>query len=208
MEIEGIIAALSLALSICLAFFYLKDRKAARFNLISTHATTIQDWHEKVVVLLISMKNLKLSRDSVEHLTHLAQLSALIEQGRFLFPNIDKGDHYGKDKPPAYQGYRNLALDFLVASHKLLKQQPSDAANSKLELLQKHFTSIVHEIVNPRDRLNTIRSFTDRYFIKDSSFEDFLEHRDNSIISHIWSDPEARLRTHAERRAQNQKSKV
>lgn len=208
METEGIIAALSLALSAGLACFYLKDRKAARFNLISTHATAIQDWHEKVVALLILMKTLKSPRDSVEHLTHLAQLSALIEQGRFLFPNIDKGDPHGKDKPPAYQGRRNLALDFLVASHKLFKQQSSDATNSKLELLQKHFTSVVYEIVNPRDRLNTIRSLTDRYFIKDSSFEDFLEHRDSSIISHIWSDPEARLRTHTEKRASNQKSKV
>ena len=46
----------------------------------------------------------------------MADLSAHIEMGRLYFPNIDKGDGYGADKPRAFRGYRNLTLDFVVYS--------------------------------------------------------------------------------------------
>lgn len=201
MEIEGIVAALSLALSTCLAVFYFRDRRAAKFALTNGYSSALLDWHAKVIELLISARYLDRPRTSEEHQKDLAHLSALIEQGRFLFPNIDKGDSFGKDKPPAYQGYRNLALDFLVASYNLLRGQPSKEANLKLELLQRHFTSVVFEVVRPTERLETIRALTDRYFAKNQSFEDFLQHRDGSVISHIWEDPEPRFQNHLARRS-------
>lgn len=201
MEIEGIVAALSLILSSGLAVFYLRDRQAAKFGLTNAYSSALLEWHEKVIEQLICARCLNRPRDSEEHLKDLAHLSALIEQGRFMFPNIDKGDGFGIDKPPAYQGYRNLALDFLVASYNLLRAPPSDEGKLKLELLQRHFTSVVFEIVRPRERLETIRALTDRYFAKDQSFEDFLQHRDGSVISHIWAGAEPRFRDHLARRS-------
>ena len=44
----------------------------------------------------------------------LSRLSALTEIGRFYFPNVIKGDYFGHDKPSAYQGYRDICLEFLV----------------------------------------------------------------------------------------------
>jgi hypothetical protein len=143
-------------------------------------------WHEQVVVVLIKTRHLGRDRQCEEHKEDLACLSALIEQGRFFFPNIEKADGFGAEKPPPYRGYRNLALDFLVASYNLLHDKASTKSNDQLELLQRHFTSVVFELVRPTDRLHTIRALTDRYFVEEQSFEDFLEHRDGSIIKHIW----------------------
>lgn len=198
-EIEGIVAVLSLALSTGLAFFYIRDRRAARFALTNEYSTALLEWHARVIEQLIVARCVNKDRNSEGHQNDLAHLSALIEQGRFMFPNINKGDEFGKEKPPAYQGYRNLALDFLVASYNLLRDPPSDETRLKLELLQRHFTSVVFEVVRPKERLETIRALTDRYFAKDQSFEDFLRHRDGAVISHIWGDPEPRFHRHLSR---------
>lgn len=181
---DTIIASISLLVSIGLAVLYVRDRRHAKFNVENEYITSLVNWHEQVIAVLMRARNLKRERKSAEHLADLAWLSALIEQGRFLFPNIDKGDGYGADKPPAYRGYRNLALDFLVAAFNLLSQP--DPNDSDLERLQKHFTSVVFEIVRPQQRLTTIRALTDRYFVLEKSFEDFLDHKDGGVIDHIW----------------------
>lgn len=183
---DTIIASLSLVLSVSLAVFYIRDRRHAKFALETEYVKSLLTWHEQVVVILIRTRHLGRNRQSEEHKDDLACLSALIEQGRFFFPNIEKLDGFGAEKPPAYRGYRNLALDFLVASYNLLQEKPSKKSNEQLELLQRHFTSVVFELVRPTNRLHTIRALTDCYFVKEQSFEDFLEHRDGSIIKHIW----------------------
>jgi hypothetical protein len=182
---DTVIASLSLVLSISLAIFYIRDRRHTKFTLENEYINSLLAWHEQVVVVLIRARLFSRDRNSDEHKGDVACLSALIEQGRFFFPNIEKPD-FGSEKPPAYRGYRNLALDFLVASYNLLHEKVSKNANDKLELMQRHFTSIVFELVRPHDRLQKIRALTDRYFAKEQSFEDFLEHRDGSIIEHIW----------------------
>lgn len=183
--VDTLVALMSLALSISLGIFYLRDRRHAKFTLESEYTTSLLSWHYDVLEVLIRARIHNRERLSDEHKGDLARLSALIEQGRFFFPNIQK-DSFGAEKPPAYRGYRNLALDFLVASFNLLQERQTQNATEQMELLQRHFTSIVFELVRPQDRLNTIRSLTDRYFVKDQSFEDFLEHQDGSIIKHIW----------------------
>lgn len=186
--LDTVIASLSLLLSIGLAFFYVRDRRHARFTLEAQHAERLISWHEQVVAILVRAAHLKRDVQSSEHQLDLASLSTLIEQGRFLFPNIDKGDGYGSGKPPAYRGYRNLALDFLVSAHKLLSREDMEESLEDLELIQKHFTSIVIEIVSPRDNLESIRSLTNRYFVVNKSYEDFLENKDSSVLDHIWRD--------------------
>lgn len=182
--IDTIIASLSLMLSLGLAFFYIRDRRQARFLVENDYINYLATWHGQVVGVLIRASHQDLDRESIEHRSELATLSALIEQGRFFFPNIKNA--YGSDKPPAYRGHRNLALDFLVAAYNLLKKEPTLKNKAQLELLQKYFTSVVFEIVQPEQRLKTIKALTNRYFIEEKSFEDFLKHRDESILDHIW----------------------
>lgn len=186
---EVLVASLSLALSAGLAAFYIRDRRHAKFSVENEHAKCLMDWHREAVDLLVQARLLDRDRASLEHQTDLARLSALIEQGRFYFPNIDKGDGLGSENPPAYRGYRNLALDFLVASYNLLHEDATNESRRKLKLLQRHFTSIVFDLVRPKSRLEKIRSLTDRYFTTDQCFEDFLDGRDGSVLEHIWQAP-------------------
>lgn len=183
---ETIIAVVSLLLSIGLALFYLKDRRRAAFELESHHSDNLLAWHLSVVELLVRLREVGRDRTSDARLCDLALLSALIEQGRFFFPNIDRKDSFGQEKPSAYRGYRNLALDFLVASYNLLQRDLSVQERAEASLLQRHFTSVVFEVVRPERKLQAIRTHTDRYFVVQKSFDDFLEHQDGKIIEHIW----------------------
>jgi hypothetical protein len=185
-EPEAVIATLSLVLSTALAIFYFRDRRHARFSIENSYTNELLQWHKEVIGVLVRVRCLDHSSETEEHRRDICQLSSLIEQGRFFFPNIDKGDSFGEHKPPAYCGYRNLALDFLVAFYNLCKTNPSIERDKQLELLQRHFTSVVFDIVRPKERLNTIRALTDRYFVREESFEKFLTHQDGKVIEHIW----------------------
>ena len=180
------IALVSLGLSAALAVFYLRDRKRAAFDLATRHTDALRSWHVDVVVVLVRLRSLDRAHTDAGHVQDCALLSALIEQGRFFFPNIDRGDGFGSEKPPAYRGYRNLALDFLVASFNLMQRPAGDRRGVDAAQLQRYFTSIVVEVVSPVERLREIREQTDRYFTQQKSFEDFLEHPDGHIIEHIW----------------------
>ena len=184
--VANIIAGLSLLLSISLAIFYFRDRRHAKYQVENEYINGLLKWHGEVVTTLLKMRLIHSENQPTKSNDDLALLFALIEQGRFFFPNIDRSDGFGHEKPPAYRGYRNLALDFLVASYNLFSSKVSGAELEKAEILQRHFTSLVFEIVRPKNRLQTIQSLTDRYFVQEKSFETFLEHPDGSAIEYIW----------------------
>lgn len=79
----------------------------------------------------------------------LAKLSSLIESGRFYFPNIDRKDGFGKQKPIAYQGYRNVILDFLVYEYQLFEKDDYVQYLKHAESLQRLFTSYVFQYLEP-----------------------------------------------------------
>lgn len=184
--ITNVLASISLLVSCTTAFFVLRDRRHARFKTESEYVNALLGWHGSVVLVLLRLRLAGPEVVDTKRQEDLAQLSALIEQGRFFFPNIDRGDAFGNEKPPAYRGYRNLALDMLVASYNVLEKVPTGKGKTQAERLQRHFTSIVYEIVRPHGRLETIKALTDRYFAQHKSFEDFLDHEDPSAIEHIW----------------------
>lgn len=188
-SLDTLVAFSALLLSTTLAVFYIKDRRRAAFDLQSRYTHELVTWHNEVVDVLVRLRTLKHDVASEEGILALTHLSALIEQGRFFFPNIDLGDGYGMEKPTAYRGYRNLALDFLVASYNLFHACPSTIQLEDAELLQRYFTSIVFEVVRPSARLDMIRKHTDRYFAVEKTFEDFLNTHDGKIIEHIWTHP-------------------
>jgi len=187
--VKDLLPAISLVLSLTLALFYLRDRRRAAFDLESRYLESLLKWHACVVEVLIKLRLLQGKQTPEDRACDLVTLSSLIEQGRFFFPNIDRKDSLGQEKPVAYRGYRNLALDFLVASYNLFHQPPSEQLTAEAELLQRYFTSIVFEIAGPEKRLTTIRSYTDRYFVQQKTFNDFLQHQDGAILEHIWRMP-------------------
>lgn len=115
-------------------------------------------------------------------------LSALIEEGRFYFPNI-RPDEFGVEKPLAYRGYRNIALDFLVASYNLHHKPISQSTRAQAKALQRQFTSVVFDIIRPPDRLKQIHRLTDRYFVKDLSVEDLEDPDQLDVVRHVWDRP-------------------
>jgi len=184
--VANIVAGLSLLVSAALAFFYIRDRRHAKIALEISHANRLMEWHGAVIEVLLFLKLTWNQSSGEKHREHLARLSGLIDQGRFFFPNLDRGDGYGASKPPAFRGYRNLALDFLVGSFNLFSKPPTSEAEADVDSLRRHFTSILFEVLCPRERLARIRSLTDRYFIKDVCYQQFLDHPDGAIIDSIW----------------------
>jgi hypothetical protein len=85
-----------------------------RYELSYQYYTDIREWHANTARTLIKLKELYDSQqiDFVRKRELLGELSSQIEIGRFYFPNIDKGDKHGLDKPMAYRGYRNAVSDF------------------------------------------------------------------------------------------------
>ncbi len=186
-EITNIISYAALVIAATSAIFYLRDRRHARYAVERDYCDQLLRWHASVVDILIELCA-RSDRNSDANRSSLIKLSSLIEQGRFYFPNIAP-ENYGQEKPPAYRGYRNIALDFLVASYKLHHKPHTEANKKQAEILQRHFTSIVFEIVRPADRLSTIRKLTDRYFVKDLSVEDLEDNEQLDALDHMWDRP-------------------
>lgn len=175
MEASDVITGLSLLLSLGLAFFYIRDRAHAKYTISNDYIRELLDWHNRVIDVLMRFRHLRRTKDNPDFQQDLACLSSLIEQGRFYFPNLVENS-YGSNKPAAYRGYRNLALDFLVEFYDIANRSNHDKSDQDLLVaLQRYFTSIVFQIVRPTDRLNTIKRLTDQYFVKDHSANDIIE---------------------------------
>ncbi|MGR6034644.1 MAG: hypothetical protein ACU4EQ_10205 [Candidatus Nitrosoglobus sp.] len=179
MAAGDVIAGVSLLLSATLAFFYVRDRAHARYDISNEYIRELLEWHNRVIDVLMRFCHLQRAKDSSDFQHDLACLSSLIEQGRFYFPNLAQNS-YGSNKPAAYRGYRNLALDFLVEFYRIVNHSSGrdESDHDLLVALQRYFTSIVFQIVRPKERLNTIKRLTDQYFVKDHSAEDIIENPD------------------------------
>lgn len=175
MDASDVIAGISLLLSLTLAFFYIRDRAHARYNISNDYIRELLNWHNRTVDVLMRFRHLHRQQGAADFQQDLACLSALIEQGRFYFPNLIQNSH-GSNKPAAYRGYRNLALDFLVEFYEIVSH-PSHGEKDQepLAALQRYFTSIVFQIVRPKERLDTIKRLTDQYFVKDHTANDIIE---------------------------------
>ncbi len=171
----NLIAVISLLISGTIFILYFIDRRKATFQILSDYTKQLLDWHGDTVEILINLKLLSINNKDCDKTNLLSKLSTQIEKGRFFFPNIDLHNSFGKDKPVAFQGYRNLTLDFLVYSYNLFSRADSAKYVKHAEKLQREFTSIVFEVVRPKENLDQIKKLTDRYFSHENIFEDYLD---------------------------------
>jgi hypothetical protein len=187
-QISNAIACIALIISSILAFLYIRDRRHAKFIIANDYINQLLQWHHAVVDVLMELRLREFEKNCNKKKDLLIRLSALIEKGRFFFPNI-KADEYGTDNPPAYRGYRNVGLDFLVASYNLHHNAYSEVLDRQAAHLQRLFTSVVYEIVEPSDRLEAIRILTDHYFVKGLSVEDLENPESLAAVSNMWNRP-------------------
>lgn len=170
---------------IALIYAYISNTK--KYELNSQYRKEVLCWFSDTTEILIKLKleaedyfpNLDRKRDL------LASLSTKIEIGRFYFPNVDKGDNFGSEKPYAYRGYRNLILDFLVFSYRLFEKENAINYKDHANLLQRYFTSSLFEIVDPVKFINETKKVTKQTFNRELSFEDFLEKEPELLITYI-----------------------
>ena len=186
-QFANLVSYISLAISSLLAIFYIRDRRNTKYSIENEYTNNLLKWHADVVSVLIELRSYAQASDDDKKRQLLLNLSSLIEQGRFYFPNI-KPDEYGTEKPPAYRGYRNITLDFLVASYNLHHKESNQQLSQQAEHLQRLFTSIVFEVVRPSDRLKLIHQLTDKYFVQNLSIEDLEKADQIEALSHIWND--------------------
>lgn len=162
-------------ISICVAlgtFIYSILSNTKKYELTYQYYSDILQWHNKTVEILICLRLSKMNDESKKNA--LSKLSTFIEQGRFYFPNVNKKDGFGDQKPFAYQGYRNIVLDFLVYSYQLFLRSDYMKYAKHAEQLQRLFTSYVFQYLEPHKRRKQIISKTFIKTDKEFTIDDFL----------------------------------
>jgi len=99
----------------------------------------------------------------------LIKLSALIDTGRWYFPN-QWADDYGTHKEPAYRGVRQKVLDCAVAVYEVLDQLesiPFDHAKLEISMARREFISLIQEVLDPRKREQEIKKILLEFEISD-----------------------------------------
>ena len=157
MNITEWIAVISLLVSIIsLLYTFLSNTK--KYELTYQYYNDILNWHNQVIEVLTSLR--LIGNNKGEKIELLSKLSSLIENGRFYFPNIDKQDDFGSRKPIAYQGYRNVILDFLVYEYEIFEKEEYIEYLGHSESLQKLFTSYVFQYLEPKKQKKKINKNT------------------------------------------------
>ncbi len=186
MTASDIISAASLLVAFA-AFIYSYITNTKKYELTSQYRTEILNWYSETIYILTRLKieatqNFK---DEILKRELLSTLSSKIEIGRFYFPNVDKGDKFGNDKPQAYKGYRNLMLDFLVFSFQLYDKKDAKKYLKHAEILQRHFTSQLFEILDPKTFLKETEKHTNKTFSRELRFEDFIEKEPDALTHYM-----------------------
>jgi len=185
MNTAEILSFSSLLLSL-VVFIYAYTTNSKRYELTSQYRREVLDWFSQTTIILSSLRAVICDEDGKKDKHNLlCKLSAQIEVGRFFFPNIDKADGLGKEKPLAYQGYRNLVLDFLVYSYRLFKKEDAGDYQHHAEVLQRYFTSYVFELIEPKKFIKETKKHTKKTFNQELSFEDFISREPEIIEMYI-----------------------
>lgn len=116
--------------------------------------TQLMAWANRVVVAMAEAYHLTPKTDTHALATNL---SALIDEGRWFFPNVGKKetDH---EKPGAYRGTRQAVLDHIVAVYNAVVAIPgADSRISQHNMAaiheaRRHFVSEIQHAVDPRRR--------------------------------------------------------
>jgi hypothetical protein len=117
------------------------------------HFQSVREWAQQVSFTLAAAIHLSdAPADETKKVEILTKLSALIDTGRWYFPNL-WSDKHGVDKEPAYRGIRQPILDCVVAAYDDLKDGGiSGERRRNLTACQRHFVSQVQTVLDPRRR--------------------------------------------------------
>ena len=169
------------------ALLYSIISNTKKYELTYQYYQDVVAWHSDVIKVITQ---LKATSEENSKKAYLAELSALIETGRFYFPNIDQHDNFGANKPLAYRGYRNVVLDFLVYEYQLFEREDSQKYVEHAESLQRLFTSYVFQYLDPKKLQKKIKHNTSIQMKNTITINEFLEQSPESIYTLYPIDPE------------------
>ena len=180
------IAGISLVVAVA-ALLYTVISNTKKYELTYQYYQDVVAWHSNVVKVIAQ---LKVTNEENSKKAYLAELSALIENGRFYFPNIDQYDNFGVDKPMAYRGYRNVVLDFLVYEYQLFDRKDSGKYLKHAESLQRLFTSYVFQHLDPKKLQKKVKHNTSIQMKNEITINEFLKLSPESIYALYPIDPD------------------
>ena len=178
---EVIITVISIIVTIIIAVIggiYAIITNTKKYELTENYRQELLSWYINTIDIMIKM--IHLIENQSFHSTSikfelLSKLSTQIEIGRFYFPNVIKGDLYGIKKPSAYQGYRHINLEFLIHFYNIVYHTKDSTCISLLWKLERNFTSMIFDIINPRKRIKSYSKYIAITIPKGDSIEDFLD---------------------------------
>lgn len=179
------IAGISLVVAFA-ALIYTIISNTKKYELTYQYYQDVVTWHSDVIKVITQLK--ATSKENSKKV-YLAELSALIETGRFYFPNIDQHDNFGANKPLAYRGYRNVVLDFLVYEYQLFEREDSQRYVEYAESLQRLFTSYVFQYLEPKKLQKKIKHNTSIQMKNTITINEFLKQSPESIYALYPIDP-------------------
>ena len=127
--------------------------------------TELRKWADAVsermtdAIFLCDLDPARMAEDEFFRQRHALRrrLSALTDRGRWFLPNITNNDH-GKEKPVAYQGHRQLALNCVVETFRIVsnfdckEQAPNKKTQPQLINTKRDFVAEIQTILDPRKR--------------------------------------------------------
>lgn len=180
MNISDWITVISLTISI-IALIYSFISNTKKYELTYQYYNDVLIWHNQVVEVLTSLRLNETNNELKKQM--LSKLSSLIESGRFYFPNMDRKDGFGKQKPIAYQGYRNVILDFLVYEYQLFEKEDHVQYLKHAVSLQRLFTSYVFQYLDPSKQKKKIHKNTNIKVHSEFTINEFLSKSSDSIYA-------------------------
>lgn len=157
---------------VSIIIFYRVSRPEKKYELENSYRQQILDWCFESSMLLIKMRLYIEEKEQRPPVEDLARLSALIDLGRFYFPNIST--ERGQYKPYAFQGIRDVIIDLLVWSYQVCYFNPLKKYTSHLIVLQRYFISEVFLRLGKNGFLKSVEKFTGLKLKKGVSLGEFL----------------------------------
>lgn len=180
---EAIVAIIGIVVTIIISLIggiYAIVTNTKKFELKENYCKELMNWYTSTNRILIryihSIQNGEFYTDDFqkEKILLISELSLAIEIGRFYFPNIIKGDDFGKNKPSAYQGYRHIVLEFLMYFYDIVSDNEHEINVHKLINAERLFTSFVFDSINPRKRIKDYSKHSDLKIPEGMAIEDFI----------------------------------
>mgnify|MGYP003300200513 CR=1 FL=1 len=187
---DSIVAIIGIVVTIIIAIIggiYAIVSNTKKYELTECYRQELLKWYTETVKIMIDIIHYAENGDwytkefSIKKIELLSQLSAQTEIGRFYFPNVINEDDFGCNKPSAYQGYRHINLELLLYFYRISSLDECGSSISILWKVQRNFTSMIFDMIEPRKRNKVYSKYTALTIPKEKSIMDFLDEDPQNI---------------------------